>query len=378
MRYFKMEKYNHGGIKTVSYDFSINLNPLGIMESVKDVLINSASKEDFYMNYPPAYPSDVESALAQRNNIDGDKISIGIGASELIDRLIRIIKPQRGLLLSPCFSEYERCLLNQGSQVIYHSLSEYNDFVVGDSILSSIDKLDAGDIFFICTPNNPNGLLVPLNILLECIKRCDERKIYLVIDISFLDFTKSYGINILENGMSSDTKTSYDKKLNRLIVNSKYIFLLNTLTKLFSIPSLRIGYGFSNNKELINNLNKYYIPWSVSTLAQKVALTIVEDKSYSSWIENTKETVTELREGLIESLLKLPITLFKSDANFILFKDENNTNLRDDLLKSDISIRDCSNYRELGNTYYRIAIKSKKENEYLIEVLSKLYGVNCG
>jgi len=373
-----MEKYNHGGIDLVSYDFSINLNPLGVMESVKDVLKSCASKDEFYMNYPPAYPSEVESALARCNNIEGDEISIGIGASELIDRLIRIIKPKRGLLLSPCFSEYERCLINQESTVIYHNLSKYDDFIVNEGVYSSIDRLEKGDIFFICTPNNPNGLLVPLDILFECIKRCDERGIYLVIDISFLDFTKSYGINVLEKGMSSDIKTYYDEKLNKLIVNSKYIFLLNTFTKLFSIPSLRIGYGFSNNKELIKDLNKYYIPWSISTLAQKVALTICDDESYGKWIEDTKDTVAGLRENLIDNLSKFPITIYKSDANFILFRDENNNNLREDLLKYDISIRDCSNYRELGSTYYRIAIKTKKDNEYLVKVFKKLYGVNCG
>lgn len=373
-----MDKYNHGGREKVAYDFSINLNPLGVMKSVKDVLKNSASRDEFYMNYPPSYPSEVESALSKCNNIDIDKISIGIGASELIDRLIRIIKPNKGLLLSPCFSEYERCLRNQKSEVLYHNLLKENNFCVDESIISSINKLDKGDIFFICTPNNPNGLLVPLNTLVKCIQTCDKLGVYLIIDISFLEFTESYGINVLEKEMTSEQTCYYDKLLNKLIINSHHTFLLNTFTKLFSIPSLRIGYGFSNNKELIKELNNQYIPWSISTLAQEVAITICEDKSYVKWIEKTKNTVTELREQLLEKLSKYPITIYKSDVNFILFRDENKINLRDELLKGDISIRDCSNYRGLDNTYYRIAIKSKKENEYLIEVLDKLYGDNCG
>jgi threonine-phosphate decarboxylase len=373
-----MEKYNHGGRAKVSYDFSINLNPLGVMESVKSVVLNSAGDDDFYMNYPPSYPIEVESALSDCNNIEYDKISLGIGASELIDRLIRVIKPSKGLLLSPCFSEYERCLSNQGCKIVYHNLLEDNDFCVEENILSSIEKLDKGDIFFICTPNNPNGRLVPIEILVKCIEICDEKGVYLVLDISFLDFTKSYGINIIEKGDKSNVETHYDESLNKLSIASKYVFLLNTFTKLFSIPSLRIGYGFSNNKVLIKSLNTNYIPWSISTLAQRVAVTICEDEHYSKWIEDTKNVVEEVRVDLVDKLSKYPITIYKSDANFILFKDQNNNRLREELLKYDISIRDCSNYRGLDESYYRIAIKNKTDNEYLLKILSKIYGEYCG
>ncbi|MBK5202054.1 MAG: aminotransferase class I/II-fold pyridoxal phosphate-dependent enzyme, partial [Spirochaetaceae bacterium] len=346
--------------------------------SVKDVLKNSASKFEFYMNYPPSYPREVERSLAECNNIDSNKISIGVGASELIDRLIRMINPKQALLLSPCFSEYERCLKNQESQIIYHKLSKKNNFCVETNIYSSIDKLGRGDIFFICTPNNPNGLLVPLDILLGCIELCENKGIYLVIDISFLDFTKSYDINVLEKDMIIDKLIYHDKTLNKLIINTQYTVLLNTFTKLYSIPSLRIGYCFSNNLELIKHLNKYYVPWSISTLAQNIAITICEDKSRTKWIEDTKEVVFMLREQLIKKLSKFPLTIYKSDANFILFRDNSNLDLIEELLKYDISIRDCSNYRELGKNYYRIAVKNKKENKYLLSVLYKLYGEKCG
>lgn len=373
-----MEKYNHGGMDFVSHDFSINLNPLGVMESVRDCLKSNAASSEFYMSYPPAYPTDVEISLSRAMNVDRDKMSIGVGASELIDRLVRLIRPKTGLLLSPCFSEYERCLRNQNSDVIYHPLSEERDFRVDESILSSIDRLSSGDMFFICTPNNPNGLCVDVDLLRRCIDRCEIGGIYAVIDMSFLDFTDSYDIKV-EDAKDTDSFISqYNDELKELIIREQNVFLLNTFTKLHSIPSLRIGYGFSNNRDLIKKLNRHYVPWSISTLAQCVAKTICDDDLLHDWIADTREVVRDMREWMVSQLSKFPLRVFKSDANFILFKDESDIDLIAELLEYDIAIRDCSNYRGLGKNYYRIAIKNEEENRYLIEVLNKIYGENCG
>jgi threonine-phosphate decarboxylase len=375
MECIDMEKYNHGGMDSVSHDFSINLNPLGVMDSVKNCLSSNAASSDFYMSYPPAYPTEVEASLSRALNVDRDKISIGVGASELIDRLVRLIKPKTGLLLSPCFSEYERCLRNQNSDVIYHPLSEDRDFQVDESVLKSIDRLKSGDMFFICTPNNPNGLSVDPDILRRCIDRCERSGIYAVIDMSFLDFTDSYDIKIEDNDSSI---SKYDGELRELIIRAQNAFVLNTFTKLHSIPSLRIGYGFSNSRDLIKKLNRHYVPWSISTLAQCVAKTICDDDLLPDWIEETGECVRDLREWMVNQLSKFPLRVFKSDANFILFKDESDTDLISELLEYDVAIRDCSNYRGLGNNYYRIAIKNEEENRYLIGVLNEIYGENCG
>lgn len=373
-----MDKYNHGGIEKATYDFSINLNPLGFMKSIKDIVVSSSLDDTFYFNYPHSYPIEVRESLSKVNSIDSSKIALGVGASELIDRLIRVIKPKKGLVISPCFSEYERCLLNQNCDVIYHDLSSDNDFTLDLSIRFEIERLNKGDMFFLCTPNNPNGRLVDVETIIECIELCKQRQIFLVIDVSFLDFAQSYGFEILDKSLNENKNSYFDDKLNKIIVYSKYVFILNTFTKIFSIPSIRIGYGFSNNFDLINNLDENYIPWSISSLAQRVSQSICNDDSYFKWIDDTKKAVFELRNYLIKELKKYPIRVFKSDCNFILFQDENNRNLKEKLLEYDISIRSCSNYRCLDSSFYRIAVKDEISNQYLIKVLDKIYGVDCG
>lgn len=374
MWYADMERYTHGGRETARYDFSINLNPLGLMDCIKETLQECAMDDNFYQQYPPSYPTEVATALARNAQIDPQSISLGVGASELIERIIRTLKPHKGLILSPCFSEYERCMQVHNVDVYTHHCTAEHQFAVDETIYTDLACLERGDIFFLCTPNNPNGLTVPLEIVSACITYCDKKGIYLVIDISFLDFTRGYSLRLEHRKQCGLTRNTYDKKRNTLFIQSNVTLLLNTFTKLYAIPSLRIGYVSSTNWDLIQKLNAFYIPWSISTLAQRVAHAICTDPKREKWKNDTKRTVERLRNELMSSLSQFPITVFPSEANFILFQDTHHLHLKETLLAWDISLRDCANYPGLGSGYYRIAVKTKTDNDYLIHVLEKIYG----
>ena len=62
---------------------------------------------------------------------------------------------------------------------------------------------------------------------------------------------------------------------------------------------------------------------------------------------------------------------YKSDSPFILFKSEL-LDLKERLLQRDILIRECSDYEGLGKGFYRVSVKSEKENKLLIRVLSEV------
>ena len=78
------------------------------------------------------------------------------------------------------------------------------------------------------------------------------------------------------------------------------------------------------------------------------------------------------RDWLREQLLKIGITVFASNANFLMIKD--GRPLAKELLKKGILIRDCSNYRGLSGGYYRIAVRRREENERLLAALVQVTG----
>ena len=63
------------------------------------------------------------------------------------------------------------------------------------------------------------------------------------------------------------------------------------------------------------------------------------------------------------------IKVFKPSVNFIMFKTLKNINLKETLLQKGILIRSCGNYEGLSENFYRVAVRTAKENEKLISVM---------
>jgi threonine-phosphate decarboxylase len=73
---------------------------------------------------------------------------------------------------------------------------------------------------------------------------------------------------------------------------------------------------------------------------------------------------------LQERLSKLGVRVYPSEANYLLL--ESQLPLFDRLLERGILIRHCDNYVGLGQDFYRIAVRTPKENQVLIEALEEI------
>jgi len=88
-------------------------------------------------------------------------------------------------------------------------------------------------------------------------------------------------------------------------------------------------------------------------------------------VEKTKALVQSERAFLIEGLLRRGMKVFGSRANFIFFKAGTET-LASDLKKRGILIRSCKNFRGLSKNFYRIAVRTRKENETLLAAVDEI------
>ncbi|TYQ12747.1 UNVERIFIED_CONTAM: L-threonine O-3-phosphate decarboxylase [Acetivibrio alkalicellulosi] len=353
-----MEAKAHGG-DVYSYtrknnkypiDFSANINPFGLPEGVKKILKESI---DEFTVYPDVTCSDLKSALSEHENISKDYIFTGNGAADLIYRLVYALKPKRALLMAPTFSEYETALRNVDSSINYYYLKREDSFSLKEDVLTQIKDRD---IFFICNPNNPTGMIVKKELMYEICKKCREMNCYLVIDECFIDFVED--------------KDEYTSK--EFIGEFNNVVILKAFTKIFAMAGLRLGYLLCSNKKLLDKLMMTGQPWSVSVPAQLAGVEALKDKAY---IENTiKSTKTE-RKYLIEKLKDLGLEVFEGYANYILFKVTNPVDLYAKLYDKGILIRGCENYINLDKSYFRIAIKGKWDNEKLIKALEHILTV---
>ena len=341
----------HGGdiySKAYRLDFSTNINPFGMPESLKQAAIKGI---DASIHYPDVQCRELINAIAKKEEIPSDWIICGNGAAELLFSLVSAKKPQKALLVSPGFAEYEQALNTVNCDIRYYELSKERGFLLGEEYLESLQQ-DL-DIVFLCNPNNPTGLLIPTELLKKIVDICKEKQIFLVLDECFLEFV-------------SDELMNPQKKILKEMPN---LFILKAFTKMYGMPGLRLGYGLCSDIPLLEQMHQMTQPWNVSVPAQFAGVAACKETDF---VVKTRIYIAQEREYLSNELKRLKFTVYDSQANYIFF--EAPKNLWDLFEKENILIRDCSNYHGLTKGYYRIAVKTRQENEELIRVLSKYYG----
>jgi threonine-phosphate decarboxylase len=342
-----LQAYDHGGDiygnPGVTLDFSVNTNPLGLPEEVRCAL---QSRVEEFARYPDPHCRELRGAIAAFESVPADWILCGNGAADLIYRLCYAMKPQKALVCAPTFSEYERALQQVGCQVEYHILAEANQFALTEKILM---QLTPGiDMIFLCHPNNPTGSLIPLDLMERILNRAQENKTLTVIDECFLDFT---------DGESA----------KRNLRDMPGLVVLKAFTKMYSMAGLRLGYLLCSDANVINKTNAAAQCWSVSVPAQIAGVAAL---SLSDWQDRTRRHITEERRLLSEKLSSLGITVFPSDANFLLLRYAKP--LYESLLQKGILIRKCENFKGLDKFYYRIGVKTRLDNIRLVEAVKEI------
>ena len=350
-----MIKYTHGGdiykYDDKLLDFSANINPLGMPESAKNAIIDRINK---YQTYPDHSSRKLRNSLSEFYGFDSNKIVCGNGAADLIFRICLALRPQKVLVTSPTFSEYEEAVLISGGKVHNHLLSESENYDVTLEILKSIDE--DTDMVFLCSPNNPTGRAIDLNIIEAVLDKLQGNKGILVLDQCFVHFMveeeKYFAINLL-------------KKYDNLII-------LGAFTKIFAMAGLRLGYALFGSEDNASMIENTLQPWAVSTVASEAGCAALN----KDFIKETKDYVKYQREFLFQHLSDLGIKVFKSQANYMLIKvDEkfDDGDLADVAIKHRILIRKCSNFKGLSPSFFRIAVRTDAENTTLIDVLSHIF-----
>ena len=339
----------HGGdiyTRKIEYDFSANLNPLGMPEEVKNALKNSV---DVWESYPDPLCRKLVSALSDFEKISSENIVCGNGAADLIYRIVAALKPNKAVIAAPTFSEYEKALRQSGSSVIKHYLSEENGFLLDDSILKILNS--SIDMLFLCSPNNPTGRTVSPDLLKRICERCRAENIIFVCDECFMPFV-------------SDAKS----RSARNFLNEN-IIILKAFTKIYAMAGIRLGYAVFCSKPLAGILRKNGQFWSVSTPAQIAGEAALKEKEY---LQKTAELIKAERNFLAAELQKAGIIVYPSEANFLLFRCD--SPLDELLIKEKIAIRNCGNFEGLDKNYFRIAVRNHEENIALISAVRRVLG----
>lgn len=335
----------HGGFGDPKMiDFSANLNPLGMPENVREALINSV---DGWERYPDPNCTELTKRLSERLGVPSENIVCGNGADDLIYRIIGAVRPKHGLVADPCFSEYRKAFSENGIPVTGLMLFEEIGFAVHDNFLNQAPTLRKGYMLVLASPNNPTGRVISRELLSRICAECERLGIFFLCDECFLDFCE-------------------DASSVREFLNP-YIISLSAFTKTYTMAGLRLGYAVFGDKRLAETVRRRGQFWSVSAPAQTAGIAALDSGDY---LERSRKLISEQRNFLKNSLSDPGIKVFDSDANFLLLKSE--IPLYEPLYERGIIIRRCANFGFLNDKFYRIAVRTERENSALVSALREI------
>ena len=362
-------------------DYSSNINPYGIPESLKKRITENL---EILERYPDPDYVELRQKLSNLNKVNLSDIILGNGATEIIFLFMKVINPKKILIVSPTFGEYERAVKateisgdtvslsssngdnknieNKKIEIEYFELKESDDFKLNIGNLKN-ELENKYDLLIICNPNNPTGKFLKLTQTEEILKECNKYDTKLFIDEAFIEF--------LADGIKESIINTEENKKN--------LFVTRAFTKFFAIPGLRLGYGMYFDKELEQKISEKKEPWSVNNIAELAGLTVLDDTEY---IEKTLKWITKEKIYMYEKLNEISgIKVYETEVNFItgkidekLFLEGLNVKiLREKMLEQGILIRDASNFKFLDERFFRLAIKDRESNDRVIEAMKEIF-----
>lgn len=267
---------------------------------------------------PRIYPRDeiknLKNAFSEYIDVSPDQIVIGTGSDQLIDIVCGMFlrRGDEAIAISPTFSIYRRCTEIQGA--VYKQVSLKEDFSLDvEAMLDAVTPRTR--LMFLCSPNNPTA------------NQFSRREIGLLAD----GFDGLVAVDEAYVDFSGDS-------VIRLVEEFENLIVFRTFSKVFGLAGLRIGCAIANIEFARVIDEKFQMPYSVSLIAVKAALKILDR---SEMIREAIKKVKRERERLIEELNRISgVRAFNSKTNFVLFQvDESSDIIYERLLEKGIIIR---------------------------------------
>lgn len=268
------------------------------------------------------------------------------GASQFLSPMMlqRWFEPARVLLPEPTFGEYGR---------LFPGALTYPDR--GHVDLEDVKhKAADADLVVLVNPNNPTGTTVHTEDIQDLAARHPDKM--LLVDESFIEFS----------GVPSLLPWAEE-------TNATNVVILKSLSKSLGVPGLRLGYVFTVNRDVATRISDDLPVWNVNSIGEYFLEIILK---YRNELDASVRATIADRAAFVAGLRKLDIVsqVFPSGANFVLValavNVETAARLADELLQSEnMYVKDASGKFNDGRAYWRLAVRTPKENEWLCERL---------
>jgi threonine-phosphate decarboxylase len=251
-------------------------------------------------------------------------------------------------MIEPGFDEYFRACAAVEAEVLCQRLTEKNGFEPDFAALTQMVESRRCDLLILNSPHNPTGRLYARENLLDLVDVAEANDVAVLLDEAFIDYAPPASL------------------LPVAATKSRFV-VLRSLTKFFAIPGLRVGYAVGEAGTAAA-IRKQLDSWPVSTIALEAGRAALGEDEYGI---RARRINAEAREEFAAALREIGLTVFPSNANFLLVKlpRGSGAELARSLESSRVLIRRCDSFSGLGDSYIRLAVRSREDNSRLVSLI---------
>ena len=300
-------------------------------------------------HYPDRGHALIRRLLGALHGLEFSFLLPGNGAAELFTWAARDAAEQGlSVLAAPGFADYKRALRCWSAT----SRQQQLPLLWDEGFPQPFPDPGEGSVLWICNPHNPTGQLWSRASLQPLL----ERYALVICDEAFLP--------LVPNGEH--------QSLIPLVAEYSNLVVVRSLTKLYGIAGLRLGYAIAQPQRL-QRWAQCRDPWPVNGMAMAVGERLLASpRRYRRWCERVQRWVAIEGAWMQQQLAALPgITPMPSAVNYLLIRANSSlVPLREAMeQRHRILLRDCRSFEGLGETWLRIGLQSRRNNRRIVRAL---------
>ena len=315
-------------------NLSLNESHHQVPERIKAAI---AASLNHLHEYPLSREAAVTAEVAKFYGVAAAQVAITHGLDEALDRLIQRFSGMRFSIFTPAFIGYKvRLRLNK---IAYQVIPFDERFAIPED---AFNRLGEDDFVILANPNNPTGTVLDEAVMDRLQSQCGK----LFIDEAYIDF--------------SNART----RLDRL---DDQIFVFRSLSKIFALAGLRLGFLFGTEANMAPIKNEQWF-CNINIVALEAIHAILGDQ----FISDNAALVVRGREDIQCAATEIGFDVRESFGNFVLIRHSNSKHLIQFLDSLGIGVTDTVVFG-LKN-HVRISVGTAAENEALVEGLRRYAG----
>jgi histidinol-phosphate aminotransferase len=315
----------------------------------RDAFAAELSRVEWH-RYPDRAATELREGIADLHGVLPEQVFAANGSNEVLQTLLLAYAgPGRTVAtFEPTYQLHGHIARLTGATVAEGERAD--DFTLDLDEVRRVLAMARPTVTFLCSPNNPTGLVEPeanVRAVLSMVR--DQGESLLVVDEAYGQFA--------------------DWSAMGLVHDDTPMVVSRTFSKTWSMAGSRLGY-LVGPTWLVDDLEKVVLPYHLDVakqIAGRLALTFAHE------MEDRVKLVVAERDRLSTAMGSMPIDVFPSGANFILFRPRTLTgkHVWQGLLDRSVLIRDCSGWPRLGGCL-RVTIGTPAENDEFLAALSEV------